>query len=284
MRKIDCKRMTRMMSLYVAGDLVGEPEREAAAHLADCQACRQLAEEFSESSSLLTQAFAPPEFGAEFYTGIRRAVLGKITADRISSPGPLFGQWGRWGRRWLYAGALAAVVVAAVTLLLVRAIPREPSRELAGTPQVTHPPTTDQGHEANSATSRELSGLPLKPDRAAEQGQRPHQLIALTNSRRRGSQIEAARKADAPDTVRTAREIRMEIAPTKSVADPALESVTSSGRSASSRARIASSSEISRIEMQTVDPNIRIIWLAPRDSREPEQLNHNQDPEMGDRN
>ncbi|PYS85960.1 MAG: anti-sigma factor, partial [Acidobacteria bacterium] len=40
-----------MISLYVAGDLIGAPEREVAAHLAACDGCRRLADEFSESRS-----------------------------------------------------------------------------------------------------------------------------------------------------------------------------------------------------------------------------------------
>jgi hypothetical protein len=276
MRKTNCRTITRMMALYVAGDLVGEPEREVVTHLAACQSCRQLAEEYSESSSLLTQAFAPPEFDTEFYTGIRHAVLGKINDEGITSTRPIFGLW---GRNWLYAGAVVAVVIATLALLLVRGISREPSRELAVTPHA-RPATPEQRKEENSAASRESSGPPLKPDRVVQQTRRPHQLFALTVSRRRNPPIEAARKPDASDTAQTARNIRQESAPAIS----ALESVTLSGQSASSPSVVASSAEISRIEMQTADPNIRIIWLAPRDSREPGPLNHDQDPEMGDRN
>jgi len=46
MRTLNCKRMTRMMSLYIAGDLSGATLRAATLHLATCEACRRLAEEF----------------------------------------------------------------------------------------------------------------------------------------------------------------------------------------------------------------------------------------------
>jgi len=275
MRKTNCKTIARMMSLYVAGDLVGEPEREVSKHLVGCQSCRQLADEFSESGNLLSQALAQPEFDTEFYAGIRHAVLSKITDEGTTSRRPTFGLW---GRRWLYAGAVAAVIIATVTLLIFRSISREPSRELAFTPDAV-PATPDQRKEDKSASSRG-SGSPLKTDRATDRVRRPHQLFALKDSRRRNSQIEAVRKADAQDRVRIARETRQESAPAIS----AQESVASSRQIASSPSGVASSSEISRIEIQTADPNIRIIWLAPRESREPEQLNHNQDPELGDRN
>ncbi len=284
MRKTNCKRMIRMMSLYVAGDLVGEPEREAAAHLADCQTCRQLAEEFSESSSLLTQAFAQPEFDAEFYAGVRREVLGKITVERNVSKPSMFGRL--WGPRWVYATSLAAVVIAIVTLQVFRIIPRGPSRDPGFTPHVTDQTTPGQAKDANSSSSRQLSEFPPKSLLATTPAGQSNKPFDGRDSRSSRRQIEAVRKPDAQDTARTARDNRKQIAPVmpSSVAPAALETVTLSGQFASSRSGVASSSEVSRIEMQTADPNIRIIWLAPRDSRKSEEINHDQDPENGDRN
>ena len=265
MRKMDCKRMTRMISLYVAGDLVGEPEREAAAHLAACQACRQLAEEFSESGSLLTQACAQPQFEAEFYAGIRNAVLGKIALDRIGSKPLIFGRL--WRRRWVYAAAFAALIVAVVALQLFRSTSREP-RNVALTPPATRPTAFDQTRR-NSSSSGRLSESKQQSDRAARQTRPSHRLFARTDSRRVDSQIET-RKPEGLDAAGTARDNRKESAPVT------LSSVASVAPRASS--------EISRIEIQTADPNIRIIWLAPQESQRPDQNNHNQDPENGDRN
>ena len=284
MRKTNCKRMARTMSLYVAGDLVGEPEREAAAHLAACQACRQIAEEFSESSSLLTQAFAPPEFGAEFYTGIRREVLGQIMVDRNLSKPSIFGRL--WGRRWVYAASLAVVAIAIATLQVFRIVPRGPSRDPGFTPQVTGQTTPGQAKDANSPTARQLSESPPKSILATTQAGQSNKLFDGRDSRRSRRQIEAVRKPDAQDTARTARDNRKEIAPVmpSSVAPRALETVTLSGQFPSSLSRVASSTEISRIEMQTADPNIRIIWFASRETRKSEPTNHDPDPENGDRN
>jgi hypothetical protein len=266
MRRMDCKRMTRMMSLYVAGDLVGEPEREAAAHLAACQACRQLAEEFSESSSLLTQACAQPQFDAEFYNGIRSAVLGKIALDRIGSKPSIFGRL--WGRRWVYAASFAALIVAVVALQLFRGTSREP-RNVALTPPATHATASDQTKQ-NSSSVRQFSAPAHESDRAATQTRHPHKLFARLDSRRGDSQIKAARKPEGLNAAETARDNRKESAPVT------LLSVASVAPRASP--------EISRIEIQTADPNIRIIWLAPRESQKLDQNNHSQDPENGDRN
>ena len=65
MRSLSCRRMGRMIPLYVAGDLVGGWEREAAEHFATCEGCRGLAEEFAESGSLLAEGWARQEFDAD---------------------------------------------------------------------------------------------------------------------------------------------------------------------------------------------------------------------------
>ena len=236
MRTSKCKRVARMISFFVAGDLVGAPEREVATHLAVCERCRQLAEEFSDSSSLLTQAFAPPEFGAEFYSGIRDAVLGEITRDQRRSKPALF------RRPWIYATAFAAVVViSGVMVQHFGGTRRATPPDLARAPQVTAQPTS-LSLEVEVPSPRKKHELPGK--RSAQSSNvlalaNPHlssrDLIASQATRDGGTQIE-----------------------------PVVQSPTRVGPVA-----LAASSQISRIEIQTADPNIRIIWVTPGDSREP---------------
>jgi hypothetical protein len=279
--------MVQKISLYVAGDLVGAREREVATHIAACEQCRRLAREFSESSSLLAQACTPPEFGAEFYSGIRRAVLGEITRERMVSKPSLF------RRRWLYGTAFAAVVIAAAVMLQhFGSSKREAPQDLTFAPQVTGQPTSDQAKGTDSSSSPQLSELsqsPRKPHKVQETLRvKSHNVMALVNPRRRSRQFETLRKSDAADTSQTARDKLTPIAQvtqsspsastsaSSSVNPVALESATFSGRSESSPSRRASASQVLRIEIQTADPNIRIIWLAPRESRESEETNHDQ--------
>ena len=269
MRKLNCKRMPRMISLYVAGDLVGGPEREVTAHLAACEACRQLAQEFSESSSLLTQACAPPEFGAEFYSGIRHAVLGEISRDRMLSKPSLF------RRRWLYATAFAAVVIAVPVMLQhFGSIRREAPQGLADQANATHSSSSpgSSGAQQSARKPHELRGTLRGPS---------HKVLALVNSRRSPRQFEMVRKLDASGIAQSARDKRNQTvqamqSPTSAptgVSPVALESATSGGSASSPFGR---ASQVSRIEIQTADPNIRIIWLGPRESRESEETNHDQ--------
>src|SRR2546421_4766402 len=105
MRNLNCKRARRNVPLFVEGDLPGDLDRAMVNHLAICEECGWLAQEVRESNSLLTEAYALPEFGAQFYDEIRNNVLDKITRDRVSSKP-------RFGHRWIYAAAFALMLVA----------------------------------------------------------------------------------------------------------------------------------------------------------------------------
>jgi hypothetical protein len=251
MRTLKCKRLARMISLYVAGDLVGPPERDVAVHLAACEGCRRLAGEFSESSSLITQAFTTPEFGAEFYSGIRHAVLGEITRDRRPSKPSLFRP------RWFYATAFAAIVIIAGVMLQHfvgsrRGVPQD----LARAPQMTVQPTSGSSEGPSPRKKHLLIGKPSAPSSNA---------LALSSPHGSYRHFEGMRTPAALVTAQAGRDGRAQI-------EPAMQSTTSLGPVA-----LEASSQVSRIEIQTADPNIRIIWLSPRESREPNGTNHDQD-------
>ncbi len=258
MRTLNCKRTARIISLYVAGDLVGAPEREVAAHLAACEGCRRLAEEFSESSSLLTEACARPEFSAEFYSGIRHAVLGEIVSDQMLAKPSLFRP------PWLYATAFAAIViVSGVMLQHFVSTRREPPRDVARAPQVTGQPTSPLSATPSPRKKVELSGTQSAPS---------NKMPALANPRGSSGHFERVREPFALATAQAVRDSRPQIQPAK-------QSSTSLGSVA-----LETSSQISRIEIQTADPNIRIIWLSPRESQEPDGTIHDQDhPETSNR-
>jgi putative zinc finger protein len=256
MRNLNCKSMTKLLPLYVVGDLAGEPVPEARLHLAGCEGCRKLAEEFLESHNLLTQAYAQPEFDAEFYAGIRRAVLGKIPNETVVSTKP----WpfeGRWGRRWIYATSLAVAVIAVITLQILRGAPPQTPVNLVATPQVAGQPTSVKNADSSAPGS-------LLATRSQTR-QQDRGLLAKESSRNIKA-IKLARKPDVPD-IATAQEVRREIAP----------AITLSGRSEPSP-RTPYSADVSRIEIQTADPNIRIIWLMPREPRKSDETINNQVP------
>jgi hypothetical protein len=245
-----------MIALYIAGDLLGAPEREVAAHLAACEACRRLAEEFSESSSLLTEACTPPEFGAEFYSGIRCAVLGEIASDQLLSKPSLF------RRPWIYATAFAAIViVSGVMLQHFVSARRGVPQDLARAPQVGVQPTSGPTEVPSPRKKLEPLGTRSAPSSNA---------LALASRHGSSRHFEGMRIPDDLVAAQAARDKQIELA---------LKSSTSVGPVA-----LEPSSRVSRIEIQTADPNIRIIWLSPSESREPSENHHDQDPrENGNR-
>ena len=279
MRTLNCIRAARMISLYVAGDLVGTPEREVGAHLAVCERCRGVADEFSESSSLLAQACAPPDFDAEFYSRIRHAVIGKIAHDRMPLRPSLF------RRRWLYATALAAIVIASgVMLQHFSRARRDNPQDPAFASLVSSQPASGLAIGANAASSPQSSEQPPRPRKA----QRPQLHSVGLNARRGSKQFEPVRKPDTLDIAQAVPDKRPRISPAMqatNVEPVSLGPATLSGGSPSSPSGRAPAPQVSRIEIQTADPNIRIIWLAPQESRGPEETRHDQDqPENGNQN
>jgi len=225
MKNLSCKRASRNVPLFVAGDLSGDQDREMVNHLAICEECGRLAQEFRESSSLLTEACALPEFGAQFYDEIRSNVLDKITRDGASSR-PQFGY------RWIYAAAFALMLVASALMFARWRAAHEAPPEAAATMQRTG--NTASNEEPESTSSPHSKGLP-KFQRPSI-SQKPVRRITL--SRPTSKQLELAKRIEAPPV----------------------------GHRVSPPER-ASASEVSRIEIQTSNPNIRIIWLVAADHR-----------------
>lgn len=243
MGKLNCKRASRNVPLFVAGDLSGDLNREMVNHLAICKECDRLAHEFRKSNSLLTEACALPEFDAQFYDEIRNNVLAKITRDgMLSRP--------RFGHRWIYASAFALMLVAfAVMFVRGRATQNAP-QDMVST--IRTAPNTASNQEPESASSLQSKDLPRKSQRPSI-SQKP---VRMTLSRPTSQQFQSARNLSAP-----------------------------SGGPQVSPSELASASEVSRIEIQTSNPNIRIIWLVAdkRGAREDNQYKGEPEPRINDR-
>ena len=274
MRSLSCRRMGRMIPLYVAGDLVGGWEREAAEHFATCEGCRGLAEEFAESGSLLAEGWARQEFDAEFYARIRSAVLAEITHDRRLSRPQLF------SRRWIYAASFGlALTACGFVFQQVKRLQPEAPQGPGSISQVNGQLTL--GPEAKSPSSS--PALPRESVRGiVGQKTRSHEAVTEINSRRTSGELQAQRK---PDKTRTnGGRIEQAMRSSTIVRGATLERTIHSGGSASSLSGSASTSDITRIEIQTADPNIKIIWLAAQASRGSKAINRNEYKEANDRN
>ena len=242
MGKLNCKRASRNMPLFVEGDLSDDLHCEIANHLAICDECGRLAQGFRESNSLLTEAFALPEFGAQFYDEIRNNVLDKIARDGMSSRP-------RFGHRWIYAAAFALMLIASAVMFVRWRAAHEAPQDLASTTGIAD--NTASNHEPESASSRQSKGFSPKFQRP----QKPVRPTTLTHPTSQPFQ--------------SARNL---------AASPVGPQVSPSER--------ATASEVSRIEIQTSNPNIRIIWLVAADKRGAQEDNQSKgepEPRTNDR-
>lgn len=289
-RQLNCQRACEMLPLYVAGDLEETRTREVGAHLAACAECRRLAAEFSESRSLLAEACATPEFSAEFYAGIRSAVLDRVGRDRTTPSTPsafnaspfiasLF------GRRLAYAASFAVALIAlALALQHARHNAQHAPTQLAQATRDAHAPTPTPNQKRDAPSS-------LLPDDAAQEGSTQESANVAITPRKRATRRDTA--------TRQVEERAMKDAPTaaslvatvpRATVNSARDAGASSGVEPARAAVSQSAPEVARIEIQTSDPNIRIIWLAPPPSQktgEPETSpNNRENPhnhENGDR-
>jgi hypothetical protein len=270
MRIQNCQRLSPLISLYVAGDLPDASQREATAHLAICEACRQLAEEFSASTSLLVQACPPPEFDAEFYAGIRNAVLGEISSNR-RLPKAWFFQ-----RPWVYATSFAAVAIAALLLVQYFGSKRPTTNNVAGKKLVQSTP------EAIAAASPAISA-PQAPRKSEDPPAAPgvHDNLSYVLPRKSSKEFKTRGNRFEPlATAQSDLNLSAQLAPAKefltAVQSPPAETLTAASLAS------AGTAQVSRIEIQTSDPNIRIIWLTASEPSPSENTNQDQD-KHGDR-
>ncbi|HEX8162490.1 MAG TPA: zf-HC2 domain-containing protein [Pyrinomonadaceae bacterium] len=261
---MNCKRAAGLLPLYAAGDLEGARARGVASHVAACAGCRRAVDEFTESRALLAEAFETPEFGAEFYAGIRSSVLERISRDREPSA-PSFVA-ALFGRRAAYATTFAVALIALALAFQHSRGGRETPRELAR----TTPPTvaaTKQGDQLKAA------GPPreAKVSAASEPTRKPTYAAAGRRAESARRDAPAGRREQARKTLAREGEsalVAQAVPPPVNGARTTMESAPRAG--VSSAAAAGAAPEVSRIEIQTADPNIRIIWLAPQKSEEPD--------------
>ncbi|MCA1616193.1 MAG: zf-HC2 domain-containing protein [Acidobacteria bacterium] len=242
-----CGRARKLMPLHAAGDLARRRARRVAAHVESCDSCRLLAAEFAAARKWARAAAEPPEFGADFYEGLRASVLDEIRrTGRPAAPrrAPLFNALA--GRRLAYATsfALALVACALAFNFYSRRAKDAPPSQLATTP-------AGAVEVATPAPAPAPRGLAPRPTPARDRGRRsprPRLQLAAGNNPRK--------------TLTMPRRATPEAAGRESSAGASAH--PSPRQVAFAAAVSAKTGEIARIEIQTTDPNIRIIWLSPQ--------------------
>lgn len=237
---MNCKDVQELLPLHVGGDLAAKKAQALTAHLEDCSACRASAAEYRESFQLTKNSQAPV-FSAEFYDEIRQSVLSDIARDSITPrpwfPFVLLPQTWRLRPEW----AIASVLVIAVFAFYLFGN-REDSRDMT-----VKAPASHHEKEVVPTKSPEGAGPLVTPstfDKATER------VVSNGSAIVRKPRLHKGTRAIKQPTY-TAQPISI---PEESVA-------------ASPAASKASETPL-RVEMQTNNSNIRIIWFTYQNAKQ----------------
>lgn len=253
---MNCKQVEELLPLYVGHELEDERVRLITAHVQTCTQCARSAEEYVEASQLL-QGFSVPQFSEATFASVRQSVMSEIKRE---SEAP--------GLRDLLLRPFQPRLMWAVSTAVLLAVCAFAYYFVANRPNVLH----DQKAEAV---------IKLAPDGVAD-GRGPRQ----------GS---PAGVLDSPAVATSSPNHRMNPAPLHKTVRPnlagGLHSLTTATNSRKPRLSqpswhsksageppavpgsvqtsvpatfdtSVSSRKPMRLEIQTSDPNIRIIWFS----------------------
>jgi hypothetical protein len=242
---MNCKNVEPLLSLYVGRDLEEEHSRLVAAHLQSCTKCTLAADEYAGATQLL-QGYEPPFFSDEIYAGIREQVLNKIEQESHSPVRPgifsqLFLALVQPRMRWVTAALLLAISVTALYLN------RNPLRQLPNDQQVAVR-TSEPNQAARADVRLEKSDASTSSSPFLNKGQVRMATTRSPNTRKREAN---------PGVVATnrSRELDKTTKVDSSTNDRVVQRVVGVSQPSSPVAPL-------RVEMQTSDRNIRIIWLS----------------------
>ena len=245
---MNCGRIEEMIPLYVEGDLETDRAELVSAHLKSCDACSRLAGGFGESQEWL-HSYTPPAFDSTFFDGLRNGVLSRIENEKAR---PSFFQL--MAARWRWNTALATAVLLLLIWGLVFYVNQRSQGRSNNDDKLANvsPPSRDEQAPRKSSE--------LQDDKSYRDSVRTHQ-------HRRPS----LRKAAATVVGQEKTELAMGL--------PKLEEDNSPDPGAESTAVFKADpiqdatqpwkvdlpvrESNTRIEIQTSDPTIRIIWFAP---------------------
>ena len=244
---MNCRRVEKLIPLYVEGDLASGIADRLTSHLDWCGRCNWLADEYKESQSWL-RTNEPPEFDSAYLDSFKAAVL-KQVEEGGTRPLLLVSLVQQWSRRQLLALSAALLIIFGALVFYIyrvgirvnppvlEAVEKPPSGDAAApnSPQPVPATGTAPGadlskrhHATRHASTKSQNGNQLAQEQIVE---RP--LMPETN------RMPASRTAEAE-------------------AANALPGSSDDPR------------EMLRIELQTADPNIRIIWFAPKEVESPQ--------------
>jgi Putative zinc-finger len=226
---MNCRRIEKMIPLYVEGDIESLVSERIASHLEWCGRCNWLADEYKESQNWL-RATETPLFDEAYLADFKRDVMKQVgsTGARQSLIASLAQHWNR--RRVLALCATMMIIVGALVLYLYQTRANSSRRTIQALNQTD---TSDKDSGSNlTPVTKQAPG--------ADSGREPR-----------------ARKHRSPTRELLAKRIIEPRLPDPSIGPEQVLPISDTP---------ADSADMLRIEIQTGDPNIRIIWFAPKET------------------
>lgn len=245
---MNCSHFQELLSLYAGRDLDEKQTRLVGGHLQICAECAAAAAEYSETLRMIEE-FAPPLFSESVYAGIRQRVLRGIEQE-CASPTltQILTNYFRQRTGWAVApGLLLTIALFAVYFIATR----DNGLQIADSNDAT---SSRQDVDSNARREGQSPNTETKVRDAFPESARPvippqGKVTKLTagrayRSQRRGHSAAARNHASPGKTV-----------PKAATAFPAASNLAGIPAPDGSESTL-------RVEMQTRDPNIRIIWFS----------------------
>lgn len=247
---MNCKQTEELLPLYAGHELEEKHATLVTEHLQTCAACTRVADEYRESVQL-TEQFAPPVFSEAVYAGIRKRVMREIEAEAMA---PAWSQtianFFRPRLTWAIAGVLLVIVsIFAIYFNINRG---NDGQQLAN----KQPARVESGMQEPSnsgAQGNERAALPA----SVNTGGKKQSLAGVPQaSRKRSRETRADRinNVGATDATSTANNVSP---PANSLSEPMMFP----------RSDSAALVKPLRVELQTKDPKIRIIWFVQQETK-----------------
>lgn len=244
---MNCKQIEKLLPLYVGHDLDTQSGRLIAAHVESCPACSVAAGEYQQGRELLQES-APPVFSEDVYAEIRQNVWRQIETDSATRS-PWEGVFDLFRPR--LAWALATVALIAVLVLGIYLVSNQFSgpQSIAGTGPGTN--STVQGNKPPLRSPKEETRVPTVT---------PVETPGPRLADRRATHRRTHRNVvpESRETLTVAKG-----SPSQTVYTP----VDPDNSAPTDESSDTDSKNTLRMEIQTKNPNIRIIWFSQRETR-----------------
>ena len=252
---MNCNTSKKLIPLFVEADLEILEMEQLSAHFAVCNLCDDAVKEF-QASQFMLHNFAAPEFDEKVFAQMRSSVLNEIARPQIENLRTSFWNW-----KTAFAASLAIIIL------------------VSGIAMNLHNRSENyvaQSDNFNDQKSKKLIASPLpKLKIAAINPSSLHRIPKPRSGRNSIAQGEASVSKRNPGNV-----IENHQSPERATDEPMIAASiahieqavnilpqaenTTAMTNPNSEKSIAEP-EMLRMEIQTADPNIKIIWLMPQE-------------------